>query len=107
MKLAVVGMGHFGPGRLAALGRRADVGGLVACDHHPHKLEAVARDHPAVQLETSYARVLDDPTVDAVVLSTAHAPFADPALYRGVSLVVDTRNVVKAWPDGPARLVKA
>lgn len=92
MKLAVVGMGHFGPGRLAALGRRADVGGLVACDHHPHKLEAVARDHPAVQLETSYARVLDDPTVDAVVLSTpihTHAELGLAALEAGKHLLVE------------------
>lgn len=92
MKLAVVGMGHFGPGRLAALARRADVHGLVACDHHPQKLQAVARDHPAVQMETSYARVLDDPTVDAVVLSTpivTHAELGLAALEAGKHLLVE------------------
>ena len=47
------------------------------------------------------------PRTDAVVLSTAHKQFSDPALYKGVGLVVDTRNVVKVWPDGPARVVKA
>jgi UDP-N-acetyl-D-glucosamine dehydrogenase len=30
---------------------------------------------------------------DAVVVSTAHRPFRDPALYAGVKLLVDTRNL--------------
>jgi UDP-N-acetyl-D-glucosamine dehydrogenase len=42
---------------------------------------------------------------DLVLLSTAHSEFSDPALYRDVKLVVDTRNVVsEEW--GP-RVVKA
>ncbi len=48
---------------------------------------------------------------DAVVLSTAHDAFKDATLYRGVELVVDTRNVVATalggtWSGRP-RLVKA
>ncbi len=42
---------------------------------------------------------------DLVLLSTAHREFYDPALYKDVKLVVDTRNVVKEeW--GP-RVLKA
>ncbi|MBL8143717.1 MAG: nucleotide sugar dehydrogenase, partial [Acidobacteria bacterium] len=44
---------------------------------------------------------------DVVVVSTAHKQFSDPALYKGVGLVVDTRNIVKVWPEGPGRVVKA
>jgi UDP-N-acetyl-D-glucosamine dehydrogenase len=33
-------------------------------------------------------------TYDALVVATAHQAFRDPALYRAVPLVVDTRNVV-------------
>jgi UDP-N-acetyl-D-glucosamine dehydrogenase len=48
---------------------------------------------------------------DAVVVSTAHDVFKDRELYRGVSLVVDTRNVVaplvKRAEGGPRRIVKA
>jgi UDP-N-acetyl-D-glucosamine dehydrogenase len=48
---------------------------------------------------------------DAVVLATAHDAFKDAKLYRGVELVVDTRNVVApalggAWSGRP-RLVRA
>jgi UDP-N-acetyl-D-glucosamine dehydrogenase len=47
---------------------------------------------------------------DAVVISTAHDRFKDPALYRGVRLVVDTRNLMASLPlagDGRPRIVKA
>jgi len=39
---------------------------------------------------------------DALVVSTAHSAFRDPALWDGVELVVDTRNLV---PPGPGRTV--
>ena len=47
---------------------------------------------------------------DAVVVSTAHELFKDPALFQGVQLVVDTRNLVAGlFPGGggPKRVVKA
>ncbi|NLO28516.1 MAG: nucleotide sugar dehydrogenase, partial [Actinobacteria bacterium] len=42
---------------------------------------------------------------DAVVLSTAHEEFKDPALYAGVKLLCDTRNAVTP-PEG-CRYVRA
>jgi UDP-N-acetyl-D-glucosamine dehydrogenase len=47
---------------------------------------------------------------DAVVVSTAHDAFRDPALFERAKLVVDTRNLVAPlFPDRapPCRLVKA
>jgi UDP-N-acetyl-D-glucosamine dehydrogenase len=44
---------------------------------------------------------------DALLVSTAHAQFKDPALYAGVDLVVDTRNIVQAAPAGPRVVVRA
>ena len=48
---------------------------------------------------------------DCVLVATAHDAFKDPALYRHVRLVVDTRNVVAPLlapgGAGPRRLVKA
>lgn len=37
---------------------------------------------------------------DAVVVSTAHRDFKEPALYENVRLLVDTRNVTVAPPNG-------
>jgi UDP-N-acetyl-D-glucosamine dehydrogenase len=44
---------------------------------------------------------------DALVVATAHRQFTEPALFEGVRLVVDTRNIVQPRPDGPRRVVKA
>jgi UDP-N-acetyl-D-glucosamine dehydrogenase len=44
---------------------------------------------------------------DAIVLSTAHAVFRNPALYAGATIVVDTRNAVTLPAGSAARLVKA
>jgi UDP-N-acetyl-D-glucosamine dehydrogenase len=44
---------------------------------------------------------------DAVVLSTGHKQFKDPALYAHVALVVDTRNAVKLPAEWKTMLVKA
>ena len=44
---------------------------------------------------------------DAVVLSTGHKQFKDPALYAKVGIVVDSRNAVKLPAGSEAKLVKA
>jgi UDP-N-acetyl-D-glucosamine dehydrogenase len=44
---------------------------------------------------------------DALVVATAHEQFKDAALYRGAPLVIDTRNIVRPHPDGPARVIRA
>ncbi|HEY3382173.1 MAG TPA: nucleotide sugar dehydrogenase [Vicinamibacterales bacterium] len=44
---------------------------------------------------------------DAVVLSTGHKQFKDPALYADARLVVDTRNAVRLPAGAKGRIVKA
>jgi UDP-N-acetyl-D-glucosamine dehydrogenase len=44
---------------------------------------------------------------DALVISTAHQQFKNPALYRGAKLVVDSRNAIDAAQIAPTRLIKA
>ena len=44
---------------------------------------------------------------DVLLVSTAHAQFKDASLYKGVPLVVDTRNIVRAAPEGPTTVVRA
>jgi UDP-N-acetyl-D-glucosamine dehydrogenase len=43
---------------------------------------------------------------DAVVVSTAHDIFANPALYAGVTLVVDTRTIIGPLFAGRASTVR-
>ena len=46
-------------------------------------------------------------TYDVVVISTAHDQFKDPALYRDVPIVIDTRNIVAKSSVASGRLYKA
>ena len=70
---------------------------VAYCDPHipvPHPGRKHALTDPSVPLTAEeFAKY------DAVVLSTAHAQFKDPALYAGVRLLCDTRNAVKP-PEG-------
>ncbi|GAB4253024.1 MAG: nucleotide sugar dehydrogenase [Thermoleophilia bacterium] len=73
------------------------------CDPH------IPRSHPGRHHHVAKESVPVDPQVfggyDAVVLSTAHAAFKDPALYQETKLLVDTRNAVN--PPAGTRLVRA
>jgi UDP-N-acetyl-D-glucosamine dehydrogenase len=44
---------------------------------------------------------------DAVLLSTPHDQFKDPALYQGAKLVIDTRNVIPFAQLKDTQLVRA
>lgn len=48
-------------------------------------------------------------TYDAIIISTAHSLFKDPALFVRLPLVIDTRNLLAnlKMVDGPHRVVKA
>ncbi len=92
MKLAVVGMGHFGPRRLSAARSRPEVTGLVACDHHPHKMAAACKDLEGVELEPSFDQVLADAEIRAVVLCTpthTHAELGLRVLEAGKHLLIE------------------
>jgi predicted dehydrogenase len=70
VRIAVVGLGYWGPNLVRNLHelREADV--VWACDLHEEALATIARRYPAVPRTTSFEEVLDDPGVDAVVVAT-------------------------------------
>ena len=73
------------------------------CD--PHFLVSRPGRHGHPQMQSVPATPEEFGRYDLVLLSTAHSQFSDPALYRDVKLVVDTRNVVRdGW--GP-KVVRA
>jgi len=71
----------------------AERGAHVAyCDPHiPRMRPGRKRD---LELESIACTAEAFRDYDAVVVATAHNEFKDPALYAGVKLVVDTRNIV-------------
>jgi predicted dehydrogenase len=70
LRAAVVGLGYWGPNLVRNLHEVPDVDVAWVCDLRPDALEKIARRYPAVATTTRYSDILDDPTVDAVVIAT-------------------------------------
>jgi predicted dehydrogenase len=68
--VAVVGLGYWGPNLLRVLVERTDVHVRWICDLDPVRLAQVARRYPGLQETSDLEAVLQDPRVDAILLST-------------------------------------
>ena len=77
LRFAIVGCGHVGKKRAAALPPGAL---LYACDLDGDRADALARSVPGCQPVMDYHTALADPTVDAVIVSTLNASLAPIAL---------------------------
>jgi UDP-N-acetyl-D-glucosamine dehydrogenase len=70
-----------------------DRGAVVSyCDPYVPVTKRVRKHN--LELETVPCTAEEFAKYDAVLLSTPHEQFKDPALYRGVKLLIDTRNAV-------------
>ena len=68
--VAVVGLGYWGPNLLRVLIERSDVEVRWICDSDVSRLERFGRRYPSVQLTQDIGEILDDPSVDGVLLAT-------------------------------------
>jgi predicted dehydrogenase len=83
LRLAVVGLGYWGPNLLRVAADLPDVQVTHICDRDPARLERFARRHPTMTATTRYDDVLEDPDVDAIMLATpvfTHFDLAQRAL---------------------------
>ena len=83
VRVAVVGLGYWGPQLVRNLYESAEAELAVICDARPEALAPLARRYPGVAQSTDFAQVLADPTIEAVVLATpisTHYPLALAAL---------------------------
>src|SRR5437879_7962526 len=68
MKIAIVGAGYWGVNLIRVFHQLGVLGRV--CDSHLPRLEQLAAKYPDVQLESSFDAVLDDRTIDGVVIAT-------------------------------------
>ncbi len=91
-RIAVVGLGYWGPNLVRNLYELDEAELVWACDTRPAALEAVARRFPAVARTTELGDVLDDPRVDAIAIATpvsTHYPLALEALQADKHVFVE------------------
>lgn len=91
-KIAVVGLGYWGPKLLRNLVGLLGPSNVVAVDPAIDRLATVAADFPGVTALSSLDAALDDPAVTAAVLATpvpTHAPLATKVLESGRHVLVE------------------
>lgn len=70
MKISVIGCGRWGPNHIRNFNSLEDSAVVAAVDIQPECLSRISRMFPGVRVELDYRKVLDDPSVNAVVIAT-------------------------------------
>jgi len=92
VRAAVVGLGYWGPNLVRNMQELPGAEIAYVCDSNPELLETLTRRYPAVTGTTQFADILEDPTVDAVVIATpvgTHFNLASAALRAGKHVFVE------------------
>ena len=92
VKVAVVGVGYWGPNIVRNLQHVEVCEGVVAFDLDESRLKGIARNYPSTTLATDLDEVLSDPDVGAVIVATpviTHADLARRILDAGKSVLVE------------------
>jgi predicted dehydrogenase len=92
MKIAVIGMGYWGPNLVRNFLSTNDVDNVVCCDLAERRLEQIRKRFPGVEVCPSVADVLRRSDVEAVALATpvsTHFPLGMKILDAGKHLLVE------------------
>jgi predicted dehydrogenase len=92
VRVAVVGLGYWGPNLVRVLHELPMADVAYACDRDISRLDKIASRYPSVQVTTDFDALLRDPAVDAVVIATGvgtHYALALAALEAGKHVFVE------------------
>jgi predicted dehydrogenase len=92
VRVAVVGLGYWGPNLLRVLSENEDVEVAWICDLDRDRLALQRRRYPGARLTSRVDRVLEDSSVDAVVIATpvgTHYDLASQSLAAGKHTFVE------------------
>src|SRR5206468_3063371 len=91
MRVAVAGLGYWGPKLIRNLVSIVGAEQVVAVDEQPHR-RFVLDEFPGVEFKSSLKKALDDDDVEAVVVATpveSHGKLAKQALRAGRHVLVE------------------
>jgi predicted dehydrogenase len=92
VRVAVVGLGYWGPNLVRNLVELPDAELVSVVDLRPEALEKIQRRYPAVDVTTRYEDVLADDSIEAVVIATpvsSHHPLGLAALDAGKHVFIE------------------
>ena len=92
IRVAVVGLGYWGPNIVRNLAAVKEFELTYVCDPRSSALEATAARYPNVRCTTRFEEILNDTSIDAVAIATpvtTHYPLAMAALDAGKHVFVE------------------
>lgn len=92
MKIAVLGLGYWGPNLVRNFLLTRGVDGVVVFDANPVQVERTVRRFPGIEVGESVEQILNDPGVEGVVIATpatTHFPLGLKCLEAGKHLLVE------------------
>ena len=92
VRVAVVGLGYWGPNLVRNLHEVPEAEVAYVCDGRQTQLDTIRRRYPAIPGTRSFDAVLNDPTVDAVAVATpvsTHYDLCSRALHAGKHVFVE------------------
>jgi len=92
MKIAIVGLGYWGPNLVRNFISSGMVDGIICCDLIQPRLDRIKKQFPMIETTSSFDQVLERSDVDGVVLATpvsTHHPLGMKALEAGKHLLVE------------------
>jgi predicted dehydrogenase len=90
--IGIIGYGYWGPNLSRCVADAEDCFVAAIGDLSPKALAKAGKRHPAARLETDWKQVINDPTIDAVMVATpvvSHFPIALAALRAGKHVLVE------------------
>jgi len=92
VRVAVVGLGYWGPNLVRNLQECGSSELVAVCDKRVDALEKIGRRYPAVKMTTDLADILESDEIEAVAIATpvaTHHPIAAAALRAGKHVFVE------------------
>jgi predicted dehydrogenase len=92
VRVAVVGLGYWGPNLVRNLHELLDAEVVLVCDRRREALDAIVRRYPALEATTSFDELLEDERIEAVAIATpvsTHYTLAEAALHAGKHVFVE------------------
>ncbi|MDA8413288.1 MAG: Gfo/Idh/MocA family oxidoreductase [Desulfobacteraceae bacterium] len=102
INIAVVGYGYWGPNLVRNIQELGDARAISCCDMNPERLAQVKSKFPSIETTTRYEDILNNPLIDAVVISTpvsSHYELARKAFEHGKHVLLEkpaTASVAEA-----------